>query len=45
MVCVGSIRSMINFVLCEKGSKVLDLSIVRGEGRAPELCYEVRENQ
>ena len=37
IVCVGSIHSMINFSLCEKLSKVLDLSIVRGEGRAPEI--------
>ena len=27
---------MINIFLYEKGSKVLDVSIVRGEGRAPE---------
>ena len=37
MACVGSIPSMIRFFLCEKSSKVLDLCIGRGEGRAPEI--------
>ena len=37
MICVGSIPGVINFFLCEKGSKVLDFSIVRGEKRAPEI--------
>ena len=37
MVCVGSISSAVNFFLCEQGSKGLDLSTVRGEGRAPEI--------
>ena len=37
MVGVSSIPSMINGSLCEKGSKVLDFSIVRGEKRAPEI--------
>ena len=36
MVCVGSIPS-INFCLNEKAVKVLDLRIVRGEGRAPKI--------
>ena len=41
---------MINFFLCEKGSKVLDPSIVRGEGIAPEAnagesrCFELQRN-
>ena len=35
MACVGSIASVINLFLCEKGSEALDLNIVRGEGRAP----------
>ena len=37
MLCVGSIASMIYLFLCEKSSKVLDLSIVRAEGRALEF--------
>ena len=34
MLCVDSIPSVVNF-FWEKGSKVFDLSIVRGKGRAP----------
>lgn len=37
MICVGSIPGVINFFLCEKGSKVLDLIIFRGEGGRVEI--------
>ena len=41
IVCIGSIPRMINFFLCEKGSKVFDLSIVWRRESPGDKCYEV----
>ena len=42
MVCVGSIPSMIS-LLCEKGSKVLDLNSAWREESPGYRCYEVSD--